>query len=98
MPFRSPSFVYKCKCAESCLEKNQVLCLLNKNSRNNCKHCRYAKCVSSAGMVSKWVLQQYIPKVKNRAQAEGNEGNTAERRNTTAETSNANLVENKVVC
>ena len=49
-------------------------------------------------MVSKWVLQQYIPKVKNRAQAEGNERNTTERRNTTTETSNANLVEKKVVC
>ena len=48
-------------------------------------------------MVSKWVLEQYIPKVENRAQAEGNEGNTTERRNTTPDLSNENLDENEVV-
>ena len=48
-------------------------------------------------MVSKWVLEQYIPKVENRAQAEGNVGNSTERRNTTPDLSNENLDENEVV-
>ena len=44
---------------------NNVLCLMDKTTRNNCKRCRFVKCRISAGMKREWVLQQYIPKVLN---------------------------------
>ena len=42
-----------------------VICVIDKRTRNNCKHCRFTKCEKSAGLVRKYVLQQYIPKVTN---------------------------------
>ena len=50
------------------------MCVLNKQTRNYCKQCRFKKCEKSAGMVRKLVLQQYIPTVpknnKNDAKSE----------------------------
>lgn len=63
---REASTSYPCICDEECLKNNLVLCNIDKNTRTNCKHCRYTKCVLSAGMRPQWVLQQYIPKVENK--------------------------------
>ena len=81
---------YNCKCKQNCLDKNQILCTLNKNTRNNCKHCRYTKCVSSAGMVSQWVLEQYIPKVGKPATNEGNQADDIINADKTPELINTN--------
>ena len=62
--FRCPYFQYPCTCKQAC-SMNNVLCLMDKTTRNNCKRCRYVKCEISAGMKREWVLQQYIPKVLN---------------------------------
>ena len=61
---RCPSFQYPCTCKQACSNGN-VLCLMNKTTRNSCKRCRFVKCEISAGMKRQWVLQQYIPKVLN---------------------------------
>ena len=62
--FRCPYFQYPCTCKQAC-SLNNVICLMDKKTRNNCKRCRYVKCEKSAGMKRQWVLQQYIPKVLN---------------------------------
>ena len=62
---RRPSFSYPCICKERCWKKDDILCLINKSTRNYCKRCRFNKCVQSAGMKREWVIEQYIPKVEN---------------------------------
>ena len=61
---RSPQSIYSCTCDEKCLEKDLVLCNIDKSTRLKCKYCRYRKCLDLTGMNPRWVLQQYIPKVK----------------------------------
>jgi hypothetical protein len=48
------------------MKNKLILCKMNIETRNNCKYCRYIKCVLSTGMRPQWVLQQYIPKVQNK--------------------------------
>ena len=40
-----------------------MICVINTKTRNKCKYCRFLKCERSAGLVRKYVLQQYIPKL-----------------------------------
>ena len=61
--FRIPGFVYPCTCPIGCIVGDRVQCEMNKLTRNNCKLCRYTKC-KSAGMVMKWVLSAYTPRVE----------------------------------
>ena len=61
--FRIPGFVYPCTCPIGCIVEDRAQCEMNKLTRNNCKMCRYTKC-KSAGMVMKWVLSAYTPKVE----------------------------------
>ena len=61
--FRFPGFVYPCTCPIGCIVGDRAQCEMNKLTRNNCKMCRYTKC-KSAGMVMKWVLSAYTPKVE----------------------------------
>ena len=46
-----------------CQLEDTVICVINTKTRNKCKYCRFIKCEKSAGLVRKYVLQQYIPKV-----------------------------------
>jgi len=48
-----PSFVFPCKCKESCIELGTILCKISKSNRKHCKHCRYQKCLNLAGMKMK---------------------------------------------
>ena len=48
-----PSFVFPCKCKESCIELGTILCKISKSTRKHCKHCRYQKCLKLAGMKMK---------------------------------------------
>ena len=48
-----PSFVFPCKCKESCIELGTILCKISKSTRKHCKHCRYQKCLNLAGMKMK---------------------------------------------
>ena len=41
---RSPTFVYLCTCVENCRGNSIPLCSLTKETRNQCKYCRYKKC------------------------------------------------------
>ena len=59
--------MYKCSCTEKCAEKGKTLCTITIKSRpTSCKYCRYQKCLKLAGLVPKWVVSQYIPKVERR--------------------------------
>ena len=62
--FRSQGYRYFCNCVENCWNKEQPICDVNKLTRNNCKYCRYEKCMNMAGMKKQWVISAYIPKVK----------------------------------
>ena len=57
--------MYTCRCPENCEEKGNTLCTITIKSRGAaCKYCRYQKCLKLAGLVPKWVVSQYIPKVE----------------------------------
>ena len=43
-------FVLPCECIDRCIDLGMVLCKIGKNTRTKCKHCRYQKCLNSAGM------------------------------------------------
>jgi len=59
--------MYTCCCKEECFEKGNTLCTITLESRAaSCKYCRYQKCLNLAGLVPKWVVSQYIPKVERR--------------------------------
>ena len=61
--FRIPGFVFPCTCPIGCIVEDRPQCEMNKLTRNNCKMCRYTKC-TSAGMVMKWVISAYTPRVE----------------------------------
>ena len=63
---RSRGFRYFCNCVENCWKKEQPTCDVNKLTRNNCKYCRYEKCIHLAGMNSQWVISAHIPKIKRK--------------------------------
>ena len=56
-------FRYFCNCVENCWKKEHPTCEINKETRNNCKYCRYEKCLNLAGMNCKWVISAHILKV-----------------------------------
>ena len=64
--FRSRGFRYFCSCVANCWKKDQPTCEVNKQTRNNCKYCRYEKCINLAGMQSQWVISAHIPKVERK--------------------------------
>ena len=41
-------FRHPCSCLENCWEKEKSTCVVNKETRNHCKYCRYEKCISKA--------------------------------------------------
>ena len=61
---RSRGFRYFCNCTENCWKNKTPICDINKLTRNNCKYCRYEKCMDLAGMNTQYVISAYIPKVK----------------------------------
>ena len=63
---RCRGFRYFCNCVENCWKKEEPICDVNKLTRNNCKYCRYEKCMNRAGMNSQWVISAHIPKVERK--------------------------------
>ena len=66
LTYRDTVFAYMCTCMENCYLNNQILCTINKNNRNTCKHCRYTKCFTTSGMDRKYVLDEDAPEVESK--------------------------------
>ena len=50
-----------------------MICVIDTKTRKKCRYCRFLKCEKSAGLVRKYVLQQYIPKVTSQRREVENE-------------------------
>ena len=66
MSFRTHGFTYQCTCQERCCNQTEPVCTISKNRRSACKYCRFTRCETLAGMVQRWVISAYKPRVRCR--------------------------------
>ena len=65
--FRLSKPMHQCTCEEKCFKYEKPLCTITLETRgSSCKYCRYKKCIQLGGLVPKWVVAQYIPKVERK--------------------------------